>query len=217
MNDSSENPPQQPEGPDEPQQPVEPAGNGGNDQLHMEQIRHAPIGARLGEGVAEGVFATGAIVLRGPNEFVIDFVQALARPPRLAARVIVTPQVMEQFAAALKDNIAKYENRFGPPKEIPKPDPKQRRPLKEVYADLKLPDDKLSGVYANTVMIAHSPGEFMFDFITRLFPNAAVSARVYVSASQTPRVLQTMDAALANYRSSQQQGPDQTQPPGESQ
>jgi len=211
MNDTNEHPPQRPEDSDETPSPAEPTGPGGNDQLHMEQIKHAPVGARLGEGVAEGVFATGAIVLQGPTEFVIDFVQALARPPRLAARVIVTPQVMAQLAAALKDNLAKYEKRFGPPKEIPKPDPNQRRPLKEVYDDLKLPDDKLTGVYANTVMIAHSP-EFMFDFITRLFPNAAVSARVYVSASQTPRVLQTMEAALANYRSRGQSPPDQSPP-----
>jgi hypothetical protein len=44
-----------------------------------------------------------------------------------------------------------------------------------------LPDEELSGSYANGVMIGHTPSEFKFDFLTNLFPTSAVSARVFLS------------------------------------
>jgi Protein of unknown function (DUF3467) len=68
------------------------------------------------------------------------------------------------------------------------PDPTVRRPsAQEIYDDLKIRDELLSGVYANAVMIGHGPHEFSFDFITNFFPNSAVSCRVFLAAGQVPR------------------------------
>ena len=82
-----------------------------------------------------------------------------------------------------------------------------------MYDELKLPDEDLSGAYATTVMIGHSPAEFIFDFITRFFPRAAVSSRVYISASHVPRVLETLASSLGRRGQNGQQPPEQTPPP----
>jgi hypothetical protein len=185
-----------------PPQPPPPANTG-------EQVWHAPVSARLPERVAPGVFCMGAIVLEGPEEFVIDFVQNLARPVRIGARIIMAPRVLGQFVQALEENLGRYQQAFGPPKELPRPPQADRRPtIQEIYDELKIPEELLSGVYATTVMIGHSPAEFFFDFITRFYPTAAVAARVYMSAPQVPRVLESISTALHRFRlRTQQQQP----------
>jgi hypothetical protein len=148
------------------------------------------------------------IVLDGRDEFIVDFVQAVARPPRVAARIVLTPHVMSQFIEALKVNLEKFKEKFGEPPELPKP-PTNRRPgAKEIYGGLKLPDEQLSGAYANTIRIAHSPSEFHFDFITRFFPTAAVSARVYMSAPQVPRLLESLSTSYQHFLRKRQAPPD---------
>src|SRR6266540_871020 len=80
--------------------PPAPGGNPGqpnNMGTFSQEFRHNPVSARVPERIASGVLSTGVLVLDSPNEFVIDFMQGLARPFRVAARVVVTPAVMEQF------------------------------------------------------------------------------------------------------------------------
>jgi hypothetical protein len=143
--------------------------------------------------VGRGVFSTGAIVMSGQAEFVLDFVQRMGRPHQVAARVVMPHGVLPRFIAALEENLKRYEDRFGPPPKMPKPDPNARRPsIQEIYDDLKLPDDVLSGSYCNSVMIGHSMSEFSFDFITNFFPQSAVSRRVFLSAAQVPPMLDSL-------------------------
>ncbi len=175
-----------------------PSPSSGDAGLYSQQVQHTPVGARLPDRVAPGVFCTGVIVLEGAEEFVLDFVQGLHRPPRVAARVVLTPNVASHFVGALKDNLQRYEQAFGPPKPLPQPTVERRPSVQEIYQDLRLPDEVLSGVYANTVMIGHSPSEFFLDFITRFFPTAAVSARVYLAASQVPKMLAALSSSLQN-------------------
>ncbi|GIW98661.1 MAG: hypothetical protein KatS3mg111_1994 [Pirellulaceae bacterium] len=68
------------------------------------------------------------------------------------------------------------------------------RPLsaQEIYDDLKIRDELLSGAYANAVMIGHGPHEFSFDFITNFYPHSAVSARVFLAAGQIPRLYDSL-------------------------
>ena len=89
---------------------------------------------------------------------------------------------------------------FGKPLELPRPEAARRPNIKEVYENLKLPDDKLSGAYANAVRIGHSPSEFCLDFITRFFPTASVSARVYMTPPQVARLAESLKASYDNYR-----------------
>jgi len=187
------------------QPPAEPPE--GDEGLHTERIPHAPISARVPDHVAAGVFCTGVMAMEGQEEFVLDFIQGMGRPPRVGARIVLSPRVMGLFVRALRDNLSKYDNAFGPAKPLPKPKNDQRRSIPEIYEDLKLPDEMFSGTYATTVMISHSPAEFLFDFITRFYPKAAVSSRIFMAASQVPRVLETLTRSLENHRK-RRDGPD---------
>jgi hypothetical protein len=70
----------------------------------------------------------------------------------------------------------------------------------DVYQDLKFPDDLLGGVFANAVMIRHTPEEFCFDFISNLFPRPAVVSRVFAAAGRIPSLLETMGGSLGRYQ-----------------
>ena len=163
-------------------------------------MRHQQISARVPESVGRGVFSTGAIVLVGQNEFIVDFVLRMTRPHQLAARVVMPHAVMPQFINALKDNLEKYTNRFGKPTELPRPQADQRPSIQEIYDDMKLPDETLCGAYANGVMVGHSPSEFSFDFIASFFPQSLVSCRVFLSAPQIPRLLESLNRTYDNFR-----------------
>jgi hypothetical protein len=70
----------------------------------------------------------------------------------------------------------------------------------EVYDDLKLRDELLSGSYANAVMIGHGPHEFCFDFITNFYPQSAVSCRVFMAAGHVGRLLESLRASWEQLR-----------------
>lgn len=165
---------------------------------YTQQFQHQPVAARVPERLARGVVTTGVLVLDSPNEFVLDFLQGLTRPYQIAARVIVVPGVMEQFIKAMTDNLAKYTQTFGPPMALPKP-PTRRPTIAEIYENFKLSDEMLSGAYANSIMVGHSPANFFFDFITGFYPTAAVSARVITAAPFVPRMLDTLTLASQQY------------------
>lgn len=192
---SEENQPSQP-----PQQP----------QKHMS--------ARVPEGISNGIFSTGVLVMTGNTEFVLDFVQNLGQPAQIAARVVMPHSTMPQFIQALKTNLEMYTNRFGDPPELPPPNPNQKKPsLQEIYDDLKISDETLSGSYANGVMIGHAASEFKFDFLANMMPTPAVSSRVYLSAPHVPRLLQSLTKTYDDFqkRVSEQQKKRQ-EPPEES-
>jgi hypothetical protein len=172
-----------------------PSGGGGT---FSQQFSHSPVAARVPERLARGALGTGVIVLTGPNEFILDFVQVLARPPQVVARVVMPPAVASSFAGALRDNLEKYTQSFGPPPPLPRP-PQRRPTIQEIYENLKIPEELLSGAYANAAIVGHSPAEFFFDFITGFYPTAAVSARVFVAAAQAPRMLEALAGAVKQF------------------
>jgi hypothetical protein len=188
--------------PDETPHPV-----GGN--TYHQEVQHSPATARVPDAVGRGVFSTGAIVMHGAHDFVIDFVQSLAPPRRVVARVALPPTVVPLFVSALQENLRKYNQNFGPVPRMPVPPasaaPATPPPITDVYEQLKLPDEMLSGVYANTVVISHSPAEFCFDFVTSFYPRSAVSGRVYLSTPHVPELLDSLTRALDQYRQKQQQ------------
>lgn len=178
--------------------------------------------ARVPDDVASGTFSTGAIVMTGPTEFIIDFLQTIGRPHKVAARVVIPHAVMPQFIDALNTNLDLYRNRFGDPvtPQPQNPNPEARRPSpQEIYDDLKMPDEVLSGTYANGVMIGHGATEFGLDFLTSFFPQSAVSCRVFVASGQVPRLLDSLKGAvkqLEQRRQAAQNPPEQPpEAPGE--
>lgn len=176
-----------------------------------EQIRVQHLTARVPESVSRGAFSTGVIVMTGPTEFILDFVQNIGHPPQVAARVVMPHTVLPQFIQALRSNLDMYVQRFGSPPELPRGAPGQRQAsAQEIYDELKMPDSLLSGAYANGVMIGHTPAEFKLDFLTNLFPHSAVSCRVYLSSPQIPRLLESLQGTFQQFQNRLKQGP----PPG---
>lgn len=246
-----------------------------NPERHTQEIRHSQVSARVPEGVSKGVFSTGAVVLQGGHEFILDFLLRISTPQQVVARVVLPIGVVPQMIRALRDNLNNYEKRFGfpvmpaplppqvtgssdainvgagleaPSSETPAPpvseapsgtsaggtgaigetvtseaesaqspeDPQavekpqaiekppeaaQKPPsAEELYDELKLPDEMLSGVYANAVRIGHSATEFSFDFITTFFPRSCVSARVHLAAPNIPRLLDSLTHSFEQFQ-----------------
>jgi hypothetical protein len=81
-----------------------------NDQAQQQQIN-----IELGEKEAEGIYSNLAIITHSPAEFVIDFTRVLPGVPKakVYARIVMTPQHTKMLLNALKDNIEKFEKKFG--------------------------------------------------------------------------------------------------------
>ncbi len=201
--------PEQPTNPDDSsrQHPPEPGA-------FTQEVQHQQISARVPDRVSRGVFSTGAMVFQGPHEFVIDFVLRMAQPNQIVARVVLPLSIMPSVIGALRENLGNFTSKFGPPPPLPAPPaPVQAPPIEEIYSQLKLPDDLLSGFYANAVMIAHSSAEFYFDFITNFYPRSAVSCRVYMSSPQIPGFLNTLTRSFQQYQQKLAQQQQQPRPP----
>ena len=69
----------------------------------------------LDESVGQGEYANFAIVSHTPAEFIMDFVRILPgmQKSKVKSRVIISPLHTKTFLSALKDNIEKYEKKFG--------------------------------------------------------------------------------------------------------
>jgi hypothetical protein len=169
--------------------------------LFSQEVQHPSTSARVPEKVGRGVFSTGVLVLQAAHEFILDFMQGVVQPRQVAARVVVPPSVVPAFLQALRDNLNMYQTQFGPPPTLRPPPPGTPLPsTEEIYAQFKLPDDLLSGAYANAAMIVHTQGEFCLDFITTFYPRSAVSCRVYLAAAQAPVLLNTLTQAWQKYQ-----------------
>jgi len=189
----------------EPTPPPPPPSPGSNPAADEPvRVAHNPTSARVPERLARGATATDFMAFFGPNEFVIDFLQLLSKP-HLVARVVMAPVVVEQFLNVLKENLSRFTAQFGPPPAMPKAAPSDAKPKppQEIYEELKISDDVLSGVYANTVLVGHTPAEFGIDFITSFIPHASVSARIYISAPRMPRLIDTLSGLMVQYKRQQ--------------
>lgn len=73
------------------------------------------INIELGEKEAEGIYSNLAIITHSPAEFIIDFTRIVPGVPKakVHARIITTPQHAKMLLNAIKDNIEKFEKRFG--------------------------------------------------------------------------------------------------------
>jgi hypothetical protein len=79
------------------------------------QTTQQQINIELGEKEAEGIYSNLAIISHSPAEFVIDFTRIMPGLPKakVHARVVMTPQHAKLLSMALRENIQKYEQKFG--------------------------------------------------------------------------------------------------------
>ena len=80
-----------------------------------ENIQPQQINIEIGEKEAEGIYSNLAIITHSSAEFIIDFVRIVPGAPKakVHARIITTPQHAKMLMKALKENIEKFESRFG--------------------------------------------------------------------------------------------------------
>jgi len=73
------------------------------------------INIELGEKEAEGIYSNLAIITHSPAEFIIDFTRIVPGVPKakVLSRIITTPQHAKMLLRALKENIERFEARFG--------------------------------------------------------------------------------------------------------
>ncbi|MCH5247068.1 MAG: DUF3467 domain-containing protein [Muribaculaceae bacterium] len=70
----------------------------------------------LSPEVASGHYANIAAIAHTPGEFFIDFIALTPNVPKakVQSRIIMNPENAKTLLFALRDNIQKYENMFGP-------------------------------------------------------------------------------------------------------
>lgn len=77
------------------------------------------INIELSEEIAEGIYANLAMIAHSNSEFVIDFIRLMPGVPKakVKSRLVITPEHAKRLLTALKENIRKYEETFGPIKQ----------------------------------------------------------------------------------------------------
>ncbi|MCX5781476.1 MAG: DUF3467 domain-containing protein [Elusimicrobia bacterium] len=97
----------------------------------MEEFKKNEIQIEIDEVTAQGAYANLAMISHSESEFILDFIFMQPQNPkaRVRSRIITSPIHAKRILSALKDNVAKYESRFG-----------------EIKANI-LQDDKKIGFY----------------------------------------------------------------------
>ena len=89
----------------------------GEDGPFCEEVQHSQISAVVPERVARGVFSTGAVVVQGPHEFILDFLLRMSQPQQVAARV----DVRHQLSSSLEIESGAEANVFWESRERQRP------------------------------------------------------------------------------------------------
>jgi hypothetical protein len=75
----------------------------------------AKLDRSVSDEIAEGIYSNLAIISHSSTDFVLDFIRIVPNTPKakVKSRVIITPENAKRLLRALKDNITKYESRYG--------------------------------------------------------------------------------------------------------
>ncbi len=88
----------------------------------MADKRDVPV--KLPDHILSGVYSNQMVVRHTRDEFLLDFIGLFPPQGVVNARVIASPGHLKRMIRALKENLSRYEARFGPviEAEPPKPD-----------------------------------------------------------------------------------------------
>ena len=73
--------------------------------------------------------------------------------------------------------------------------------MSEKQAEIKItfPESNQSGIYSNNSVVAHSPEEFILDFLMVTPPAGRVNARIVISPPHAKRLFKALGENLAQY------------------
>ena len=86
-----------------------------------DQQEPQPLQIHVDKDVARGVYSNIAQIKHSKEEFCIDFFHTFQPMAGMVARVIISPGHLKRMISALKDNLDKYERKFGPVQEADEP------------------------------------------------------------------------------------------------
>ena len=94
----------------------------------MEDKKSSEIKIEIDEQTANGIYSNLAVISHSESEFVMDFIFFHPQNPKnkVRARIITSPAHAKKMMLALKDNVAKFESKFGEIKEAALPIPKAK-------------------------------------------------------------------------------------------
>lgn len=167
------------------------------------------------------VFANAVLIQQADGEFVLDFVMTVFYPHELVARVVVSQIGLARTVVELERELSEYEARFGllrrggdgtqggarnPPRSASpargaasadslEPEAGNDGDM-DLARDLLAEDDRLMGVFADSMTANWSPQEFCLDFHANFYPRPVVACRVYMVANRVPGLLATLRRAL---------------------
>ena len=75
---------------------------------------------------------------------------------------------------------------------------------KNQQIQVKVSDEVLKGIYANSLMVSHNPEEFVLDFMS-IFPNspaAVIGSRLVLSPGNMKRIVSVLTENVKNYEKS---------------
>lgn len=77
----------------------------------------------------------------------------------------------------------------------------KRKQIQQGQVEIELPEDEAQGTYSNLVMIAHSPSEFIFDFISVMpgAPKAKVVKRMVLTPDHAKRLANALNENVQKY------------------
>jgi hypothetical protein len=80
---------------------------------------------QLDDEVANGHYINMALVNHTETEFTIDFIYVQPQQPKakVRSRIITNPKHMKRLLAAMQDNVAKFEAKFGAIELLESPTP----------------------------------------------------------------------------------------------
>ena len=81
----------------------------------MENPNQKQINIEIAPEMAGGIYSNLAVITHSQSEFVVDFVQMMPGipKPKVAGRIVMTPEHAKRLLMALHDNIAKFESENG--------------------------------------------------------------------------------------------------------
>ncbi len=80
-----------------------------------EEIKKQEIQIEIDEQTSNGTYSNLALITHSQTEFIIDFIFAQPQnsKAKVRSRIVTSPLHAKKFLEALKENIAKYESKFG--------------------------------------------------------------------------------------------------------
>ncbi len=76
-----------------------------------------------------------------------------------------------------------------------------KKQIQQGQVEIELPDEEAQGTYSNLVMIAHSPSEFILDFISVMpgAPKAKVVKRMVLTPDHAKRLANALNDNVQKY------------------